>query len=56
MNSNIAAMIADPEHLLKGAEGTGETVVMSHTKAIESYRETAPTGAGGLPTVASGGN
>lgn len=55
-NSNLAAMIADPEHLLRGAEGSGETVVMSSTKAIQSYREQAPTGAGGLTEVASGGN
>ncbi len=47
VNSNIAAMIADPEHLLKGAEGTGETVVMSSTRAINAYREAAPTGNGG---------
>jgi len=47
VNSNIAAMVADPEHLLKGAEGTGETVVMSSTKAIQTYREAAPTGGGG---------
>lgn len=59
VNSNLAAMIADPQHLLKGAEGTGETVVMSSTKAIETYREKAPTGGGALPSVSSqsgGGN
>lgn len=55
INSNLAAMIADPEHLLKGAEGTGETVVMSSTKAIETYREAKPTGSGGLPAVSTGG-
>ncbi|HKX77015.1 MAG TPA: CpaD family pilus assembly protein [Novosphingobium sp.] len=47
-NSNFAVMVANPEHLVKGAEGTGETVVMSSTKAIQSYRETKPTGAEGL--------
>lgn len=56
VNSNLAAMIADPEHLLLGAAGTGETVVMSSTKAIETYRDAAPTGAGGLPAVSSQGN
>lgn len=56
VNSNMAAMIANPEHLLKGAEGTGETVVMSSTKAIETYREAKPTGSGGLPAVSSQGN
>lgn len=56
INSNLAAMIANPEHLLEGAEATGDTVVMSSTKAIETYRETPPTGAGGLPAVSSQGS
>lgn len=47
-NSNLAAMIADPEHLLHGATGNGNTVVMSSTKAIDSYREAKPTGEKGL--------
>jgi len=53
VNSNIAAMVADPEHLLRGAAGTGETVVMSSTKAIRSYREQAPTGAEGLREIST---
>lgn len=53
VNTNIAAMVADPQHLLHGAEGTGETVVMSSTKAIETYRETPPTGKDGLEQVSS---
>jgi pilus assembly protein CpaD len=56
VNSNLAAMIADPEHLLKGAEGTGDTIVMSSTKAIETFRDAAPTGAEGLPEISSEGN
>lgn len=48
VNSNLAAMVANPDHLLKGDGGTGETVVMSSTKAIESYRKAQPTGEGGL--------
>jgi len=47
INANLAAMVANPEHLLKGADTQGETVVMSSTKAIDSYRQTAPSGAGG---------
>ncbi len=47
INSNLAAMIADPEHLLKGATGTSETTLMSSNKAIGAYREQKPTGAGG---------
>jgi pilus assembly protein CpaD len=59
VNGNLAAMVADPEHLLHGAEGTGETTVMSSTKAIQTYRAQEPTGKGGLPAVSSqsgGGN
>jgi pilus assembly protein CpaD len=57
-NSNLAAMVADPEHLLHGASGTGETVVMSSSKAISSYREQKPTGEKGLKeaTTSEGGN
>ncbi len=53
INGNLAAMVADPEDLIHGKKGTGETVVTTSTKAIKSYREQAPTGAGGLPEVAS---
>ncbi len=55
-NSNLAAMVADPQDLLEGKKGSGETVLSSGTKAIDSYRDAAPTGAGGLNTAASGGN
>jgi pilus assembly protein CpaD len=55
VNGNIAAMVADPQHLLQGAEGSGETVVMSSTKAIETYRAADPTGKEGLPAVSSQG-
>ncbi|WP_137681077.1 CpaD family pilus assembly protein [Aurantiacibacter suaedae] len=56
INSNMAAMIADPEHLLEGAKGTGETTVMTSTRAIQSYREQAPTAAEGVTANASTGN
>jgi len=54
-NSNLAAMVANPEDLLKGQEGTGETVIMSSSKAIDSYRNQQPTGTGGLAEGATGG-
>lgn len=53
INGNIAAMVADPQHLLHGAQSTSETVVMSSTKAIQSYRSQAPTGTGGLKATSS---
>jgi pilus assembly protein CpaD len=56
VNGNLAAMVANPEHLLEGAKGTGETVVMSSTKAINSYRASPPTGQAGLPQVSSKGS
>jgi pilus assembly protein CpaD len=54
-NSNMAAMIADPEHLLHGADAKGMTVVMSSTKAIDAYRDAKPTGEGGLKQQSSSG-
>lgn len=56
VNGNLAAMVADPEHLLEGAHGTGETTVMTSNRAIDSYRTRPPTGAGGLPGGGGTGN
>ena len=53
VNSNMAAMVADPQHLLKGASGNGVTTVMSSTKAIDSYRDAPPTGEKGLKQQSS---
>ncbi|SFG18646.1 pilus assembly protein CpaD [Novosphingobium sp. CF614] len=49
-NSNLAAMIANPEDLLRGADTTGSTVTMSSSKAIEAYRKAEPTGNGNTVT------
>ncbi|MEE1877386.1 CpaD family pilus assembly protein [Altererythrobacter litoralis] len=54
-NSNLAAMVANPQDLLEGQRGTGETVIMSSSKAINSYREQAPTGTKGLAETEIGG-
>lgn len=61
VNGNLAAMVSNPEDLLAGQTGTGETVIMSSTKAIQTYREKANTGAGelkasGTAEGGSGGN
>lgn len=45
-NSNLAAMVANPEDLLRGAETTGSTVTMSSNKAIDAYRKANTTGQG----------
>lgn len=53
INSNIAAMVANPEDLITGQKGSGETVVSTGSKAIASYRKQSPTGEGGLKQTSS---
>lgn len=55
-NSNLAAMIANPEHLLKGDDNAGDTTIMSSNKAIGAYRSKSPTGAGDLKATGSKDN
>ncbi len=47
-NGNLAAMVSNPEDLVKGATTVGNTVVMSGNKAITTYRTKPSTGAGEL--------
>ncbi len=56
VNGNLAAMVADPQDLLEGKKGSGETVVATGTKAIDTYREARPTGANGLQSAQGGGD
>ena len=55
INSNLAAMVADPQDLLEGKKGASETVIATSNKAISTYRETPPTGAGGLQAAGAAG-
>lgn len=55
VNTNLAAMVANPEHLIKGDATVGDTTIMSSNKAITSYRAKQPTGAGALKVVDSKG-
>lgn len=48
VNSNLAAMVADPQDLLEGKKGASETVIATSNKAISTYRDMEPTGKGGL--------
>lgn len=54
-NSNMAAMIANPEDLLQGQTGSSETLVTTSTKAITTLRDADPTGAGGLLDAGNAG-
>lgn len=55
-NSNIAAMIANPEDLVLGQDGSGNGSASTATRAIRSYRERQPTGREGLPATSTTGN
>ena len=54
VNSNIAAMIANPEDLVHGQEGNGVGDTATAAKAIEVYRAAPPSGAKGLQSVTKG--
>jgi pilus assembly protein CpaD len=47
LNGNLAAMVANPEDLVRGSDAKGQTTIMSSNKAIDIYRQTAPSGGGG---------
>ena len=53
VNSNFAAMVADPQDLVLGQAGSMTGDNTTATKAIRVYRETAPSGAKGLISVES---
>jgi pilus assembly protein CpaD len=55
VNSNLAAMVADPQDLLEGKKGSGETVLATSNKAIATLREAEPSGKAGLMDAAAGG-
>ena len=55
VNSNIAAMVANPEDLLHGREAAGTTDTWTASRAIEMYRSTPPSGTKGLQAVTPGG-
>ena len=53
VNSNMAAMVANPEDLIHGREGSGVVDALTSTKAIESYRKGVPTGTQGLKEIST---
>ncbi|RNJ62123.1 MAG: pilus assembly protein CpaD [Porphyrobacter sp. IPPAS B-1204] len=58
VNSNLAAMVADPQDLIEGKKGASETVIATSNKAISTYRDKEPSGKAGLMeagTAAAGG-
>ena len=58
VNSNIAAMVANPEDLVHGREDAGTSNVNAAARAVMLYRATPPSGTKGLQDVNTkqGGN
>lgn len=56
VNSNLAAMVANPEELLRGAHGGGLSTAPLSDKAIGAYQGKAPTGVAGLNQTGSKGS
>lgn len=56
VNSNMAAMIANPQDLVSGREGSGVGDTVTASKAVEQYRKAAPTGEKGLQSITTKGN
>ncbi len=56
INSNLAAMVANPEDLIYGQRATGANDASTASKAINSYRNRKPTGEGELKNESSRSN
>jgi pilus assembly protein CpaD len=55
VNSNLAAMIADPDDLIRGRDNAGRDTSVVAGRAIRVYRERVPTGSQPLPSVTTRG-
>ena len=55
-NSNIAAMVANPQDLVGGKTTDSDLRTATSDRAIKTYRDKQPTGAGDLKTITAGGN
>ena len=51
VNGNMAAMVANPEDLFHGREGTGVLDTATAAKAVNAYRTAPPTGNQGLQEI-----
>lgn len=53
VNSNLAAMVANPEDLIHGREGSGVGDSLTSAKAVDAYRKAEPTGNKGLMDIST---
>lgn len=56
VNGALAAMVANPQDLVHGREGSGVGDNRTAVKAVDSYRKAAPTGQSGLKDISTKGN
>jgi pilus assembly protein CpaD len=56
LNGNLAAMVANPQDLVFGREGSGVGDNRTSVKALDVYRKAQPTGSGGLQSISTKGN
>lgn len=53
VNSNMAAMVANPQDLVSGREGSGVGDTLTASKAVDQYRKAVPTGQQGLMDIST---
>ena len=53
VNSNLAAMVANPQDLIHGREGSGLGDAAISSKAVDAYRSAKPTGTEGLQDIST---
>jgi pilus assembly protein CpaD len=53
VNSNLAAMIANPDDLVHGRDGSGQSSALVAGRAVNTYRTRAPTAADPLPQTST---
>lgn len=56
VNGNLAAMVANPEDLVRGQTTDSDLRTATSNRAIQTYRDKALTGAGDLKEITAGGS
>ena len=54
VNGNLAAMVANPEDLVRGQSSESDLRTATSNRAISTYREKTPTGSGDLKSLSGG--
>lgn len=55
-NGNLAAMVADPEDLIKGRQGSNDTYISTSNSTIKTYSTSVGTKVNATAAAATGGN